>query len=142
MDDSRLLYDWRTDPVTVSMSDQPPPASYEAHEAWLARRLAHQSPHLSIAEHGGAPVGTVRLDAVGEAFDVGITIALERRGEGFAAAALLALEAVAPGPLIARIKPENVASVAAFLHAGFTVTGQTAAHHLLTWDHPRTLAGP
>jgi RimJ/RimL family protein N-acetyltransferase len=122
-DGARLLR-WRNDPLTVKQSLTPRPVTRADHERWLNARLADPRTALFIITEGGRPAGQLRLDlgARREA-EVSITVAPALRGRGVAVRALRAAAAPArrlgAAKLLARIKPDNVASAVAFLKAGF-----------------------
>jgi RimJ/RimL family protein N-acetyltransferase len=98
------------------------------HAAWVGKSLASTERWLFVAEHGGQVMGQARLDvihqlgALGSA-EVSITVAPGARGQGHAAAILVAAEHEARGigitRLEARIKPDNESSIRAFKRAGY-----------------------
>lgn len=126
-DDADTLYRIRTDPATEAASFRPGPASPEEHRAWLDRTLSRDDVALYVAERGGVPVGTGRLDrhADGSA-EVSIALAPEAWGEGLAVPLLRALQEEARRlgyrRIVAEIRGPNVASIRAFLSAGYAST--------------------
>jgi RimJ/RimL family protein N-acetyltransferase len=88
---------------------------------------------LLIGIAGDTPVGQVRLDRHADGrVEVGIAVAPEARGRGIGATLLaLALDearrdaALGPKAFIARIRPDNAASIALFAGAGFRRIGTT-----------------
>ena len=115
MDDAKLLFEWRNDPLTRAMSNNTEPVPWEGHLAWLEKRLARQDPHLYVIEEDG-PVGTFRVDDD----QVSYTVAPEKRRRGLATDALKLVYRHF-GPLRAEIKPENIASIKAAERAGMIV---------------------
>jgi spore coat polysaccharide biosynthesis predicted glycosyltransferase SpsG/RimJ/RimL family protein N-acetyltransferase len=118
--DAALLLAWRNDPETRRWSRGTDPVPRADHEAWLARVLADEDRRLLVAEHDGRPVGTVRFDREGEAWEVSITVAPAARGRRLAVPMLLAAERwLGPAVIRANVHGENVASLALFRRAGY-----------------------
>ena len=114
--DSKLLFNWRNDPVTRINSRDPREVSWESHVHWLENALAEKSRHLLIAEEGGVPVGTCRVDSDGE---LSWTIAPEHRGNGYAMTMVQQVIQRFSTPLLAQIKSSNAASLAIVKRLGF-----------------------
>ena len=138
--DAALLLAWRNDPVTRAASFETGTIAPEAHEQWLARALTDPTAvHRLAADHGGDLVGVVRFDGVEDGrAEIGVNVAPERRGEGWAAALIDAgCRAVRRerGPLEvrARIKPDNERSVHAFRAADFDPVDPLGAPGPLRW---------
>jgi RimJ/RimL family protein N-acetyltransferase len=94
--------------------------SRQDHETWLARALASPDRRLFVAEHDGRPIGTVRFDRSGDAWEVSITVAPAARGRRLATPMLLAAErALGPVALRANVHHANTASLALFRRAGY-----------------------
>lgn len=123
-DDAGTLLAWRNDPDTRRASVSKGAVTEAEHGQWLARTLDSKERALFVALQGGSPIGTLRLDRVaGETWEVSITVAPEVRGKKLAAPMLRALEDVARERgaqlLVARLRPDNVPSRAAFERAGY-----------------------
>jgi RimJ/RimL family protein N-acetyltransferase len=118
--DAELLLAWRNDPDTVAWSRSPDPVSRPEHVRWLEAVLADPARRLLIAEADG-PVGTVRFDRDGDAWEVSITVAPSCRGRGLAAPILTAAEATLDDDtaLVAWIHRDNKPSLALFERAGY-----------------------
>jgi RimJ/RimL family protein N-acetyltransferase len=118
--DGRTLYEWRNDPETRSASVRTDPISWEGHVAWLQRVLVDPNRLLLIGESGGVAIGTVRYDVEDDWAEVSWTVAPGHRGRGLGTALLRSALAFAPrARLVARIKPENLASQRIAAAAGF-----------------------
>jgi RimJ/RimL family protein N-acetyltransferase len=118
--DSALLLAWRNDSQTRAWSRTTDPVSPADHETWLTRVLADPDRRLLVAELDGKPVGTVRFDRDGGAWEVSITVAPEARGRRLAVPILLAAErALAPATVRANVHRDNAASLALFERAGY-----------------------
>ncbi|HEY7702377.1 MAG TPA: GNAT family N-acetyltransferase [Candidatus Limnocylindrales bacterium] len=131
--DEQILLAWANDPVTRAAGFQPEPIPAADHRRWLADRLRSRSGRLLIGIAGDTPVGQVRLDRHADGrVEVGIAVAPEARGRGIGATLLaLALDearrdaTLGPAAFIARIRPDNAASIALFAGAGFRRIGTT-----------------
>ncbi|MEZ5776597.1 MAG: GNAT family N-acetyltransferase [Hyphomicrobiaceae bacterium] len=110
LEDARLLLEWRNDPVTRSASHNGAPVGRAEHEAWLARSLADPGRRLYVAETAGEPVGTVRADRDGEAWELSWTVAPGARGRGLGTAMVVALARLLDGPVRAEVKAGNRSS--------------------------------
>lgn len=127
--DAADLRAWRNDPVTRRASFSSTEVSEGEHARWLDDRLGDPGCRLWIATLSGRPVGQVRIDGLErECAEVSIVVAPEHRGQGHAARILQAAarELAAEGlrrRLVARVKPDNTASLAAFARAGYVPQG-------------------
>ena len=81
-------------------------------ESELAERIEADN---WIIEHDGIPAGVIRFDDLHGEREVSIYMAPEMKRRGIAKAGL----ALVTGPAVAEIRPENTASVALFMAAGF-----------------------
>lgn len=129
-DDAARLLEWRNDAQTRAMAITQDPVPAADHRRWLDARLGDADTLLTIAEHDGEPVGTVRLDRHGPAeAELSITIAPAARGRGLARRTIeLGVEQArrewGVDCVTARIRPENAASLRAFAAAGFETAGE------------------
>jgi spore coat polysaccharide biosynthesis predicted glycosyltransferase SpsG/RimJ/RimL family protein N-acetyltransferase len=118
--DAELLLAWRNDSQTRAWSRTTTTVAPGDHQAWLQRVLADPGRRLLIAEHGGRPVGTVRFDRDGDAWEVSVTVAPEARGRGLALPVLLAAERdLGRATIRANVHRDNAASTALFRRAGY-----------------------
>lgn len=128
--DSRALFDWRNDPTTREGSVSTDVVEWPQHETWFRASLANPSRRIYIAEIDGSVesrVGMCRFDRDGDDAEVSINLNPAFRGRGISGAVLRAAidayrESEHPVGLIARIRPQNVASVRLFKSAGFVRT--------------------
>lgn len=141
-DEARYLR-WVNDPAVRASAVRTDPVGPAGHARWFARRLADPRCLLLVAELGDdqEPVGQVRLELVDppgdEAKDarVEVDVSLDRAARGRGLAGPLLVAAVArsrerwPGvDVVALVRPDNAASMAAFRRAGFVADGTTARH--------------
>jgi len=124
--DARLLFDWVNAPDSLAQKEHTAgPIPWQAHCAWLERKIDDPATTLVIIERAGAAVGQVRLEPHGAVHAIDIYVAPAARGRGIARAALLAaLERAAVGAAVARVKAGNVASRGLFAAAGFSEEGR------------------
>lgn len=88
MADAELLWRWANDRETRRNSFSKAAIPYADHVAWLERRLASEATRTWIFSDAEVPIGQVRFDMSGEIAEVGITVAPEQRGRGYARAML------------------------------------------------------
>lgn len=88
MADAELLWRWANDRATRRNSFSKAAIPYADHVAWLERRLASDATRTWIFSDAEVPIGQVRFDVSGEIAEVGITVAPEQRGRGYARAML------------------------------------------------------
>jgi RimJ/RimL family protein N-acetyltransferase len=115
---------WRNDQETREASFNSAPIPWDVHERWFSDALHRGDRKLFVIVADKMLVGTARLDLVEREAVVSIHLAREWRGRGVGSSALDALAELAFGDLetdrlLASVKPENHASLAAFAKAGF-----------------------
>lgn len=122
--DADLLLAWRNDPATRAASFDTAEIARLAHVAWLDERLHSDDDRLWIGVVGDQPAGVIRFALEDDTATASVTVAPEQRGRGLATrlvasgCARLAKDGAA-SRVDAWIRPENVASMAAFRAAGF-----------------------
>lgn len=127
-EDCVLLWQWVNDPEVRSASFQTAPIPFAEHKRWFTSKMKSEQTVIYIAEDGtGTPIGQFRVewDEIGGTAQVGVTIAPEKRGLGFASSLIRratkqASEETGVRQFHAYIKPENQASLHAFKSAGFS----------------------
>ena len=123
--DARLVWEWRNDPATRANSLTSESISWLEHCRWFDARLRDPNTALFIIEESGEPVADVRYDRRDDqSATAHIAVAPLRRGLGIGTAALrmtapLALNVLRVAEIEAAVKPDNVASLHAFLRSGF-----------------------
>ncbi len=127
IDDATILWQWRNESQTRAMSRHSSMISWEAHIAWLTRRLANADTMTLIGLHGREPIGVVRFDrrADGTA-EVSINIAAHVRGHGLGKRLLQrgcehVDRAGFARVFAAEVKADNVSSRRLFEGSGFVV---------------------
>jgi RimJ/RimL family protein N-acetyltransferase len=140
--DAVILWRWRNDPQTRAASFSGGAVGLAEHEQWLQDTLSRADRRLYVAHAEGRDVATARLDVQGTEAAVSLTVAPEWRGRGIGTHVLRALVAEAFGAaglrrLVARVKPDNAASRAAFERAGFSPAGGDDGALTLVCERPR-----
>lgn len=118
MEDAKLLFDWRNDPITRAASHQTGELVFSEHCAWLEKALLTRD--IYIAEIDGIPVGTVRADA-GKPTELSWTVAPHRRCKGLGTRIVMAALAL-HSPARAEIKADNAASIRIAEKVGMRLT--------------------
>lgn len=134
-EDSDVLFAWRNDPTTQAASKSTAPVSREDHERWMKFNvlIGYPEHRVLIGDDGYSKLGVVRFDASKDdlmAFDVSITVAPERRGDGIGVAMLReACSFMTDFELRAEARRENAASRKIFERCGFTETRYVGSGH-------------
>ena len=132
-DDCKLLWQWANDPETRANSFSSEPIPWETHVQWLAAVLADPQCQLLLAlDSQDRPIGQVRFDGADRRPVLSVSIARPFRGMGYGSELIgLAVgELFRQRPItavVARVKPENRASIRAFQKAGFSYVGTDEA---------------
>lgn len=128
IEDCDDLYRWRNDPVTRQQSFNDNEISYEEHCNWFKNALKDSNKllfYIGIGEDNNKS-GVVRFDIKNEFFaETHVNVAPEERGKGVGSQ--LILESCSlfflktkRKLILARTKEKNIASIRAFLKAGFS----------------------
>jgi len=124
-EDSRMVWLWRNDDMTRTLSQTRAPIPWPDHRSWWDKTLASTDRQLLIAEVRSVAVAALRFDHVGEdEFEVSINLAPSARGSGLGGRILAEAcktfeEKRAPVSLTATIHTENPASRRIFEKVGF-----------------------
>jgi RimJ/RimL family protein N-acetyltransferase len=124
-EDIDVVYGWRNDPSTRELMFDTDEIQLDTHRAfWNWRFYATENADAWIIIDGDERVGVIRIDPEEEGHQVDLIVAPQYRGKGIGTEALKLFDKERPMnwiPLIAWIKPENIASKKAFRNAGFVV---------------------
>lgn len=124
-EDMDLLFSWANDPEVRRQSFNQSPISYETHQKWFGRIMEDASIRQLILMNDLIPVGQVRLNINGEKAEISYSVSQEFRQQGFGSAIVKTIIAWARNnlptvdKLIARVKPDNLASRKVFERQGF-----------------------
>jgi len=129
LQDARLLWQWRNDPVTRAGSRNTEPVPWPEHLAWVESSLTREDRLLLVLEDETGPVGTVRwdlgqdldqdldqdLEQEGEReWEVSITVAPERRGQSLSRPILRAAEVALSE--VTRLRATGLTAYLAMVH--------------------------
>ncbi len=136
--DSAQVLGWNGAAEVRARSLDPRPIDPADHARWFAARLADPACALWIVEVAGAPAGVVRVDGLPDAARISIAVDPAWRGRGVGRAAIALACRAAGVPVVAEIRLDNHASVAAFAAAGFTrwPVGDRADAVAYRWEVP------
>jgi len=124
-EDSRKIWEWRNEQSAREASFNTSVIPYADHERWFSQRLNDPKSRMFIVVNSsGRDVGYVRFDIVRDSAEISMSIDKDERLRGIGAQAiqtasnhLLVTESLRE--IMARIKCNNAASMAAFKRAGF-----------------------
>jgi RimJ/RimL family protein N-acetyltransferase len=137
LQDADILLSWANDPITRAAGFHHDRIDPVTHRRWLAERLSSPHGRLYVGlDDDDRPVGQLRLDAGPDGrVEIGIAVAPTERGGGIGHDLLRAgMEAGVADPdlrvfvYIARIRPDNAASIALFTGAGFIEVASEDVH--------------
>ena len=133
MEDCDLLWEWANEPVVRAASFSPGPIRWEEHVAWFTSRLADPNHIFYLALVGATGIGQIRYQLEGQKATVSVSLASPWRSRGYGSevirqASRQIFETTDTKRIVAYIKPENVASVQAFVRAGFRHKRATTIH--------------
>jgi UDP-2,4-diacetamido-2,4,6-trideoxy-beta-L-altropyranose hydrolase len=119
------LWSWRNSEAVRRFSGDGQPIALESHRRWFAATLAHPARQLLVGEIAGRACGILRYDREQANATISIYLTPEFMGQGIGAALIAAGSAWVArhwpevAVIEAAVKPENGASAAAFLAAGY-----------------------
>lgn len=125
MQDMDLIYEWANDPAVRMNSFNSDPILYDTHVKWYNHVMSDESVLQFILMDEDTPVGQIRLNIDGDEAEIGYSIASDYRGKGYGhkVLQLVAEEVKVKHPdikcLVAKVKPENIASSKLFEHEGY-----------------------
>jgi UDP-2,4-diacetamido-2,4,6-trideoxy-beta-L-altropyranose hydrolase len=142
-DDCKLIWEWANEPAARESSFSPETIPWADHVKWFEAKLNDDECFFYLAlDHRGKPIGQVRYDVREREAVVSVSLDPSSRGNGYGkliitkgSERVFAQTSVAQ--IHAYVKPDNPASVGAFLKAGYaeqamaTIQGHTARHFVL-----------
>jgi len=141
-DDCQMIWELTNDPDVRAASFSPNPISWEDHVAWFHRKLKDPNHVFYIAMNANyMPVGQIRYDINGVEAVISVGLSPHFCGQGYGSKAISTASeqvlATTPARIVhAYIKAGNIASLRAFLRAGYKDEGlaivhNRPAHHLV-----------
>ena len=123
LSDELLVFEWNNDVQTRKNSFQSNAIQLEQHKTWFSKKIADKQAYYLIALLENHPIALIRYDVSNINTSVGITVSIEYRGKGLSSQMLkesaLLYFSQFKNPLLAYIKPENIASIKSFEKAGY-----------------------
>ncbi len=123
--DCEDIYIWLRDPISLSMFFSSSIPSYKEHKDWFNSSLNNSERKLYIGEVGSLKIGVCRFDVNKKngMVEVSINMNPKSRGSGFGkrflASSIKFFQNNQQCDLLAKIKPENIASLKIFKSLGF-----------------------
>jgi UDP-2,4-diacetamido-2,4,6-trideoxy-beta-L-altropyranose hydrolase len=123
--DCDFIYEVRNHPLVYAHCFSAQPIAWELHCAWFSHKLSASDCRILIIEDSRGKAGVIRFDLQARRSEISISLHPSRLGLGFGAAALelgsawLRRKLPDITEITARIKPDNIASIKAFVRAGF-----------------------
>jgi len=146
--DMSLIYEWNNEAQTRLNSFNSTDISMETHEDWFKKKLNDSNAYYLIVLNEETPVALVRYDVSKDFTTVGINLSKLYRGKGLSSRILKETSAMYfskhQQPVLAWIKPINIASIKAFESAGFvfekeeSVMNHKAIVYKLEYNLPQT----
>jgi RimJ/RimL family protein N-acetyltransferase len=139
--DAELTFSWANDPETRANSFSSGSIDFGEHLQWWNEKMESPSAKYFIGELGTQVLGLVRFDVKEDFSVIGITVAPEVRGLGYAKIMLeVACKryfSLFSKPVWAWIKEENHASIKAFERTGFNKIGEELIGNFLAYKYQR-----
>lgn len=125
-EDALLLFDWANDPEVRHNAFNSEKISWQDHIQWFLGKLATENTRIFVLLSQSIPVGQIRFDKEKDNWLISYSVSNGNRGKGFGKKIVpLALEQFEPGThFIAKVKPENTASLKVFKANGFKTAEQ------------------
>jgi len=128
LDDAGQLWEWRNEADTRAASFNQEPITYEDHLCWFGERLKDPQVRIFVvvdADH--RDIGYARLHLAGDTAEIDVSLDKSRRGKGLGSEVIrgvadYAVRYLKVRRVVARIRPENTRSIAAFKSAAFAVS--------------------
>ncbi len=126
MSDLALVFTWRNDLRVYKHFFKSSPVDIDEHQKWFKRIINTPTVLFLMAEHNGAPCGTVRFDSIqNDCVEIGIYLAPEFHGRGLSSELLKSGETYLKSTwphvkkIIARVREENAPSLKMFANGNY-----------------------
>lgn len=136
-EDLLVYFGWVNDPIVRYQSIDSSRVEISSHERWFFSRLRNSASRLLVYEVNALPIGQVRFEQVGAAWEISYSVDELVRGRGWGVSLIKMavqwlLDEVSPPLVIAKVKESNTASLNALLNAGFVYAGTRRADGIIT----------
>ena len=118
-EDCFLLFKWVNDSDVRKNAINQEKIKWKDHKEWFLKKLINSETRIFILEKDNEPVGQIRYDRIDNYWEISLSIAKKFRGCGFGKSIIDMSRNRVPGPLIAKVKEENIASQKVFEKLGF-----------------------
>lgn len=131
-EDASLLFDWANEAQVRLNSISRTDISWEGHIAWLKSKLNNGTTYMFILEDENTPIGQIRFDKIGSAYEVDYSIDKHFRGQGFGTVVvnegIKKLRKQTDSAVIAKVWERNIASIKVFKKLGFIHKGRESCN--------------
>lgn len=124
-EDMELLFAWANETGVRKNSFSENKITYEEHRQWYKKLLSSKDSRQYIYMCDGVEIGQARIKVVGSEAEIGYSICFQKRCMGYGREMIYLLreqirnDFPAVKRLIAKVKPDNVASQKVFLDMGY-----------------------
>ena len=124
-DDTELLFQWANEALVRKNSFSGEKILYSEHLKWFEKILGQENTKQYIFVYNDSPIGQIRITVSGEYAEISYSICEKERGKGHGKELLDLLKEKVKQDfphvqrLIAKVKPDNIASQAVFLNKGY-----------------------
>lgn len=124
-EDCGFLWVWANDPLVRKNSFNTKEIGWSTHVHWFHKKLGEDAIYI-VTDGAHDPMAVVRIDNYEAQPEISVTVSAPWRGKGLAAEIIgMGSSITDKRPILARIKPDNAASLKAFEKAGYKLIGTT-----------------
>ncbi len=130
MNDCRLIFDWANDTDVRKNSIKSEIIGWNDHQSWYEKKINSPDAHIFIMEVNHVPVGQIRFELLEGNWNINYSISKNYRGKGYGKLIISKGIQQLPDstPVIAYVKPDNIASLSVFDLLGFKNGGIERMH--------------
>lgn len=134
--DCDLLFEWSNDKLVRENSFNGEKIKYSEHIIWFEEKLKSDDSFMYIFQVDSKDVGLIRLDKIdSNIFSINYSISKDDRGKGYGTALLGFIRGkYSSNLLIGKVKSSNVASIKAFIKAGYIVKDESDIKVFYSFD--------
>ena len=130
MEDCRRVWEWRNEPANQPFFFDSSDIPFEDHQRWFSTKIQASDTRIFVAvDKDNRSVGYVRFSITEDQAEISVAVDKTQRGKGYGTAAIKQgsdqlLATGAARLIVALVKQDNPASIAAFQRAGFAISSQ------------------